>query len=285
MARGSGGDRVQEGLAAGWDSPGGHPRPLRARALARTLAAPSPPAARPSSPRRPALAAHSRRAALRSPAPLALGPSGPRPLAPAGEGGWRGQTPGGALGRKKSGRSPEGGRNEEGARGLAGLRVLPRAPRHLFLAPQLGARRHSHAPGLPLPCSRRLDTALRGRRDPEAAASERASERAPGFERKGDTRKKSFLGSRENDAPRAPGDVASLRQPGSLRVLRPGTDSPGSPEFIWQQRSRGGEDRCSRSPLPLSLVNTGEVGAGTYVPDPKAELLTPPPPPPPQLTL
>ena len=167
MARGSGGDRVQEGLVAGWDSPGGHPRPLRARALARTRAAPSPPAARPSSPRRPALSAHSRRAALPSPAPLALGPS-----APAGEGGWRGQTPGGALGRKKSERSPEGGRNEEGARGLAGLRVLPRSPRHLFLARQLGARRDSHTPGLPLPSSRRLDPAIRGRRDPEAAASE-----------------------------------------------------------------------------------------------------------------
>ena len=107
--------------------------------------------------------------------PRLLWPSGPRllgPSAPAGEGGWRGQTPGGALGRKKSERSPEGGRNEEGARGLAGLRVLPRSPRHLFLAPQLGARRDSHTPGLPLPSSRRLDPAIRGRRDPEAAASE-----------------------------------------------------------------------------------------------------------------
>lgn len=94
------------------------------------------------------------------------GSSGPRPLGP-----WPrpGRVGGGALGRKKSERSPEGGRNEEGARGL---RVLPRAPRHLFLALQLGARRDSHAPGLPPPCSRRLDPALRGRRDPEAAASE-----------------------------------------------------------------------------------------------------------------
>lgn len=58
--------------------------PQSTRTRARTLAAPSPPAARPSSPRRPALAAQSRRAALRSPAPLALGPSALGP----GRGGW-----------------------------------------------------------------------------------------------------------------------------------------------------------------------------------------------------
>lgn len=71
-------DRVQE-------APAGRPRPLRARALARTRAAAGPPAARPSLPRWPALVALSRRAALVPPHP---GPSTLGPLAAAREGGW-----------------------------------------------------------------------------------------------------------------------------------------------------------------------------------------------------
>lgn len=218
----------------------GPPRPLRARAHARTRADTLLPSSPP--PALPYLAG------LRSPPTPASRSWHLRLLCPnrggrvVGKDTWLFR--GCDSGCEKPEWSREGWQNEEGTQGPPGDTAFSLSSRRLVPSPLSGARRDSHTPRLPLPSARGLAGLLRPRGQEEAASS------LGGWRGREilDSRKKGFLGSRERERARAPGGAGGSGLGAIWSRPRPGRTTLGVlPRLSWTRE----EAERANAPAPL----------------------------------